>query len=260
MYQTKCIKGQYFCDEIKISKEQWLSLLNQKNVFTDSALSAITLIYNQPEHKGCCFDIELKYYLRKHSYNGIITSLAKRVCKEMGINIIGINDLPTYWIVLMVGGKYVHNENGKHFEWQLRPELVEALDDYICENIKQSEADEDASGLISIIEVPDGKTEGKKVIMFSTRYERSSENRKAAIEYHGTKCMVCGFDFEETYGEIGRGYIEVHHVVPISDTEQETIINPCEDLVCLCANCHRMIHRKRNAILSVNELKKLLKR
>lgn len=157
-------------------------------------------------------------------------------------------------------GKYAHNENGKHFEWQLRPELVEALDYYICENTKQSEADEDASELVSIIEVPNGKTEGKKLVMFSTRYERSSENREAAIKYHGTKCMVCGFDFEETYGEIGRGYIEVHHVVPISNTEQETIINPCEDLVCLCANCHRMIHRKRNAILSVNELRKLLKR
>lgn len=260
MYRTRNINGEYSCAEITISKEQWLSLLAQESVFTGRALSAIALLYNQPGHKGCCFDIELKYHLRSHSYNGIIGSLAKRVCRETGVYIADTDGSPTYWVVLMSSGKHVHNENGKHFEWQLRPELVEAMADYLCENAKQAEVDEDAFRLESTVEIPEGRTEGKRFLIYSTRYERNSANREAAIGYHGTKCMVCGFDFEETYGEIGRGYIEVHHIAPISDIDEETVVNPFEDLVCLCANCHRMIHRKRNAILSVNELRKLLKK
>lgn len=70
--------------------------------------------------------------------------------------------------------------------------------------------------------------------------------------------MACGFNFEEAYGELGRGFIEFHHIVPISELEQETIIDLRKDLVCLNANCHRMVHRKHNSNLSLNELKALL--
>ena len=70
--------------------------------------------------------------------------------------------------------------------------------------------------------------------------------------------MVCDFDFEEAYGELGEGFIEVHHTKPLYSLEEEIIINPKEDLVCLCSNCHRMIHRKRDKILSVDELKDIM--
>ena len=70
--------------------------------------------------------------------------------------------------------------------------------------------------------------------------------------------MACGFDFEATYGELGKNYIEVHHTKPLSSMEQETIVNPETDLVCLCSNCHRMIHRKRDDILSLAELQSII--
>ena len=70
--------------------------------------------------------------------------------------------------------------------------------------------------------------------------------------------MACGFDFEATYGEIGKNYIEVHHTKPLYSLEQETIVNPRTDLVCLCSNCHRMIHRKRDSILTLEELKEII--
>ena len=71
--------------------------------------------------------------------------------------------------------------------------------------------------------------------------------------------MACGFDFETTYGEIGRNFIEVHHVKPLCSLNEEVIIDPMTDLVCLCSNCHRMIHRKRNGILSLPELIELIR-
>ena len=91
------------------------------------------------------------------------------------------------------------------------------------------------------------------------KYERDPRNRAAAIKIHGYQCMACGFDFERFYGrELGRNIIEVHHVVPLSSRDEEVIVNPATDLVCLCANCHRMIHRKKNAILTLEELKEII--
>ena len=103
-------------------------------------------------------------------------------------------------------------------------------------------------------EVPDGHTEGKKKVYYTTKYERSTKNREAAIRIHGTKCMICGFDFEEKYGELGKGYIEVHHIRPLSEIDEEVVVNPETDLICVCSNCHRMLHRFRSYIVSVEEL------
>ena len=102
------------------------------------------------------------------------------------------------------------------------------------------------------------ETEGKQVKVYTTKYERNPKLRKAAIQIHGTKCMACGFDFGDKYGNIGRNYIEVHHIVPLSKSK-ETDINPEKDLIVLCSNCHRIVHRKRNYVLSLEELKNSIK-
>lgn len=101
--------------------------------------------------------------------------------------------------------------------------------------------------------------EGKRVMVHSYKYERNPKNRKKAIEYHGTRCYVCGFDFYEAYGELGEGFIEVHHKTPLYEQNGEFEINPKEDLVPVCSNCHRMLHRQRNEPLSIDALKNMLK-
>ena len=99
-----------------------------------------------------------------------------------------------------------------------------------------------------------GESEGIRHYVMGSRIERSSRNRLEAIRLHGYKCQVCGFNFAETYGDLGKNYIEVHHVNPLAEQQGEHIVNPETDLVCLCANCHRMVHRNRNEVLSINEL------
>lgn len=110
---------------------------------------------------------------------------------------------------------------------------------------------------LETIEIENG-VEGKRKKIYTTKYERSSENRKKAIKIHGTRCMVCDFDFEEVYGELGKDFIEVHHTKPLSSLDEEIIVDPEKDLVCLCSNCHRMVHRKKDKILSVEELKEIM--
>ena len=102
--------------------------------------------------------------------------------------------------------------------------------------------------------------EGKTIKFYGTKYERNPRNRRRAIEFHGTVCKICGFDFEKTYGTRGMGFIEIHHIKPLSFTNEETYINPETDLIPVCANCHRMIHRNKNKILSIEEMKSLIKK
>ena len=78
-----------------------------------------------------------------------------------------------------------------------------------------------------------------------------------AIKILGTVCQVCGFDFDVVYGrDYADSYIEIHHVRPLSEHEGE--VAPATDLVTLCANCHRMAHRRRTAVTSIEELKALI--
>lgn len=83
-------------------------------------------------------------------------------------------------------------------------------------------------------------TEGGKKLIFTYQYERNPGLKKKALQEYGYSCSVCGFDFEETYGALGKEFAEVHHIVPVSEGERE---NDYRNLVPLCPNCHRMIHR-----------------
>lgn len=69
-------------------------------------------------------------------------------------------------------------------------------------------------------------------------------------------CEVCGFNFEEHYGDRGKDFIEGHHTKYISELSPEEKTKP-SDIVMMCANCHRMIHRSPR--ISVGELKALFK-
>jgi predicted restriction endonuclease len=103
--------------------------------------------------------------------------------------------------------------------------------------------------------IPD--SEGRKRLVQHVSYERSPKNRALAIKIHGTRCQACGFDFDEFYGrDQADSYIEVHHVRPLS--EHEGKVDPTRDLVCLCVNCHKMAHRKRTSVTSVDELRVMI--
>ncbi len=101
--------------------------------------------------------------------------------------------------------------------------------------------------------------EGGLRAVVSYRRERDSKLREAKLklvcaEGRPLACEVCTFDFAKTYGDRGRGYIEVHHVTPlhVSGVVQTRL----EDLVLLCSNCHRMIHR--SGWLRPEELKEMV--
>ena len=88
-------------------------------------------------------------------------------------------------------------------------------------------------------------------------YERNPIARAQCIEHYGCQCYVCRLDFEKNYGDLGRGFIHVHHLIEISSIDSQYSINPIEDLRPVCPNCHAMIHKKKPAY-SIEELKQHL--
>jgi len=101
-------------------------------------------------------------------------------------------------------------------------------------------------------------TEGTPNQVLITKYERNPFARKTCIEHYGLLCSVCEFDFKEKYGELGNGFIHVHHLKQVADIKKQYNIDPIKDLTPVCPNCHAMIH-KRKEPYTIDELKEKIK-
>ena len=105
--------------------------------------------------------------------------------------------------------------------------------------------------------------EGRILTRLHRTRERSRKlveqrKRKTLGETGRLKCEVCGFDFAQTYGSHGDGFIEAHHTRPLYTLEPSSKTK-LEDLALVCANCHRMIHANRSW-LTVAELQAILRK
>jgi 5-methylcytosine-specific restriction protein A len=80
---------------------------------------------------------------------------------------------------------------------------------------------------------------------YHRKIERNRTAAKQAKKFHGTICQACDLEFEKRYGVMGKGFIEAHHLKPISTLEEGVAVtyDAAADFAVLCANCHRMIHR-----------------
>lgn len=106
-------------------------------------------------------------------------------------------------------------------------------------------------------------SEGVKKVTEVAIYKRSKKLRNFAIDYFSINgrisCKCCTFNFEDFYGqEIGKGFIEIHHSKPIFTYEDEdiedTLKEAVKNLVPVCSNCHRMIHRNSREMLEIQIL------
>jgi len=99
--------------------------------------------------------------------------------------------------------------------------------------------------------------EGALITVKANKYERNQKARRECVAKKGYQCLVCGRDFEATYGEIGKNFIHVHHLKPISSIGKEYELNVDTDLAPVCPNCHYMLHRK-DPPYTIEELKEKL--
>ena len=99
--------------------------------------------------------------------------------------------------------------------------------------------------------------EGALMTVKANKYERKQKARRECVAKKGYRCLVCGKDFEEQYGSIGKGFIHVHHLTPISSIGKEYELIVDKDLAPVCPNCHYMLHRK-DPPYTIKELRDML--
>jgi 5-methylcytosine-specific restriction enzyme A len=253
--QLKYILGRYEV-EIDVTVEEWKSMLQNPEIFKPEYLDMILKWYYEIDHQATSHAIMAKYPsdLKGTPYNGYVKGLTNGILKYLNrFEVIGTTSEKSYFSVPFEGW-YENYKVGNHFVWKVRDELVQAIEELgiVDENKFSSEEEENTSYIV------EDRDEGKIRKLYTTLYERNPKNRRDAIKIHGTVCQACGFDFEKTYGEIGKDYIEVHHIKPLSDGDGPVKVNAATDLICVCSNCHRMIHRRKDKVLSLKELQLLL--
>ena len=100
--------------------------------------------------------------------------------------------------------------------------------------------------------------EGAKQTVQVNRYERNPEACAKCIEFHKARCKVCDMSFAETYGSFAKDFIHVHHKKPLYEISEQYEVDPKNDLIPVCPNCHAMLHKQENGIPMTVERLKLL--
>ncbi|MCC6812163.1 MAG: HNH endonuclease [Deltaproteobacteria bacterium] len=106
--------------------------------------------------------------------------------------------------------------------------------------------------------------EGDRQLKQHTKIERNPSARQAAMTFWRKKmggklaCIACRFNFERRYGQRGADFVEIHHQRPLARSGR-VATSAEKDLVPVCSNCHRMIHRYRDEWLSIVELRRILR-
>ena len=141
----------------------------------------------------------------------------------------------------------------------LKPEIIDDLEsswfNFIRENryIRNSFVSNDV-----LTDITETFLEGKSKEIVQTKYERNPQARKICLNHHGYSCQICDFNFETFFGNVGKGFIHVHHINSIAEIGKEYEIDPKNDLIPVCPNCHAMIHSRRPAF-SIEEIKEIRK-
>jgi 5-methylcytosine-specific restriction protein A len=155
-----------------------------------------------------------------------------------------------------------------HWNTQSSGILIEATVAQLMETLWSSHIDDVRGSLEPSMPGPDGDSEelefpeGKVSYRLHRQHERNpllAKRKKAAIlaSTGSLACAICGFDFFKTYGPVGKQFIECHHTIPVSEL-CDGVKTKLSDVVVVCSNCHRMLHRRR-PWLHIDELTALLK-
>ena len=240
----------FYDDSIEISTDVWVRLLSDREITRESDLKVLKLVYESRNHEVRASEIAARLNISHHApLNKQMSQFGKRVIAKTGVQPpLNRSGKPRWWHVPFLG-----YEKGSNFPWIMRPELVIAFEQVFG----QSDSEFEYPGEITI-EDNTTLSEGAVSQVFVNRYERSKQARTACIEHHGCRCSVCGFDFGEVYGPIGQNKIHVHHLIPLSEIQQEYKIDPVRDLRPVCPNCHLIIHSKREPF-TINEVREQIR-
>ena len=123
--------GDVFSCDIGISKEEWLEILKDDKT-PQTYKETVLQFYYYPAHRGSCTAVSNSMGGNAQKINANIREFGKYVQKRLGrFQVARPDGTPCFWIIPMCEGKDLPKESEGTFEWELRPELVEAVLDYL---------------------------------------------------------------------------------------------------------------------------------
>ncbi len=245
----------YWNTPIDITKEQWMMLLEDRDMVKEQDLQLLRLIYSCSGYKATASQLAHLLNMPHHApLNSQIGQLGKRIVKKLNIQAIRqkYGEGYSWWEVPFTG---YSSEEG--FYWELRPELQEAMYALYTDEETLNKESVNFPEEIDVNNYTD-LFEGAKKQVYVNSYERNSSARERCIKHYGARCIICGFDFEEVYGKVGKDVIHVHHLKPLHEIGETYRVDPINDLRPVCPNCHVIIH-KNNPPYSIDEVIAMIK-
>lgn len=234
----------------ELTKWEWVEIIQNPKITKEIDLSILQALYGFENFAAPAGEIGRILGYKGKSPQGPLNleigRYAKRIAKDYEINFTERSNRKYKFWDLFFNGWSKRNK----WIWQLKVELKEAIEETQLTGIEQYPEEirtEDENSL----------HEGIKKRITVNSYERNYKARNKCIEHWKVICQVCAFNFYEKYGEIGKGFIHVHHIIPISEVDEKYEIDPIKDLIPVCPNCHSMIHRVKPP-LSIDELRKIV--
>ena len=128
--QVQNNNGIYSCD-VGISKKEWLEILKETST-RQSFKDALYRFYYMPQHKGTCSAVSSHIGGNSHALNILVSKFGEYVRKRLNrFQVLGSDGKPSRWIIPMNNGRHLSSDEEGSFEWQLRPELADALKQYL---------------------------------------------------------------------------------------------------------------------------------
>lgn len=235
--------------------QQYKNAITQ--VLLPRQIEALQILYEFPNSSATA--IELTYEVDPGRHSRSITSfrigkIGKRISDFCGIipktYLIGSKERPAY-------STFISESYRPKIGWTMNENLKKAMEELNLASMQNNILyDRLPTETLSFDETL-LFTEGKIMKVFVNKYERNLKARNACIRHYGNKCCVCQFDFGEIYGKQVEGFIQVHHVVSLSEIGKEYPVDPIRDLRPLCPNCHSVVHLSKPS-LTIEELKDLM--
>lgn len=235
-----------------LNVQQWETILSDQDVTNEDDLAILQTFYAFDKHQAAASQVgQMLRYKGENKSSALNLKIGRwgaKISKKYNVNLTLRDDGgERKWDLFFDGWK----ENA-YFIWRIKADLVKALenlnliDEMTClEEIVLKEN----IGLIEGV--------GKTVVV--NAYERNSKARQLCILHYGLDCSVCELNFEKVYGEIGQGYMHVHHLRPLSSIGVSYEVDPIKDLRPVCPNCHAMLHKKEPPY-TIHELRAVIEK
>ena len=210
----------------------YLNALNQAlPLLSDLQRGILRVLIGSPDHTTSAGQLARELGVHHVTVNSEFANMGLKVVGLMGMTADeALRLYPRHWQILALKGV---GSTAKTFLWQLRPEVVEALE--ILGFTDASDLARDERIVATTL------TEGAPSVSKET-LRRNAVARELCLSYHEPICKVCGMDFRLTYGAEFRDCIHVHHLNPMAQATGLRVVNPNTDLVPVCPNCHAVIH------------------